>query len=98
MRLPQLVTVVFGLLAILGSVFYAWKAFDIFGADPAKKTWAWKFHQRWFNLAGALVGWAAMYYCVAKAYACLLLGSPMLSSSPSLSSVSPDTFRTVRQA
>lgn len=62
--------IVFVILGLCFSVFYAWKAVDIFVGteDPFIKQkmplWAWRFHQRWLNFTGSAVGWAAAYYYI----------------------------------
>jgi len=61
------------IVAVMGlcfSLFYAWKATDIFvdTSHPFIKTkselWCWWAHQRWLNFMGSGVGWAAVYYFI----------------------------------
>lgn len=48
---------IYALLAILGTVFYGFGCFAIFG-DAAVPP-AHRIHQHWFNIVGAVVGWLA---------------------------------------
>jgi hypothetical protein len=62
--------VVYAILALGFSVFYAWKAVDIFVDTEhpfikQKMTMgSWRFHQRWVNFMGSAVGWSAGYYYI----------------------------------
>ncbi len=69
----QIWPVVFALVAIVFSVFYGFKAFDIFGVDHTDKPAAWKFHQFWLNFAGSLAGWLMLWVAVRRV--CLVVGS-----------------------
>jgi hypothetical protein len=67
----------YALVAVVASSLYAWQACSIFGVSAADKTRGWKVHQAWFNFAGAMLGWAALYYAAYKAYWCLNTGCPV---------------------
>jgi hypothetical protein len=62
--------VVFAVLGLCFSAFYAWKAVDIFvdTEQPFIKQkmtlWPWRYHQRWVNFMGSAVGWCAAYYYI----------------------------------
>ena len=62
--------IVFVVLGLCFSAFYAWKAADIFidTEHPfiRQKTllWSWRFHQWWINFMGSAVGWSAGYYYI----------------------------------
>ena len=60
----------FWTLAVLSSLFYAWKCFDIFTEGQPTKPWAWTLHQRWFNGLGSFAGWVAMYFLLQKVSSC----------------------------
>ena len=54
----------FAVVALAMSVLYAANAFDIFGVETDKQAPAWKSHQYWFNFAGSIFGWAALWVLV----------------------------------
>jgi len=54
--------VAFWILAFSASLFYGWKATDIFNVFPFKPSWAWTLHQRWLNFSGSFVGWIALWF------------------------------------
>ncbi len=62
---------VFWIVAVAASGFYGWKAADIFDVKTTGRPWAWKVHQFWFNFAGAIVGWAALWSLLPRSYNCL---------------------------
>jgi len=65
-----LAKVVFVLVGVGFSVFYACKAVDVFTDTNSEfiktkmKLASWRFHQYWLNFVGSLTGWAAAYYFV----------------------------------
>jgi hypothetical protein len=76
MILPLWLTLIFGFIGLGASVFYAWKAYDIFTVNTAGKPQAWHAHQRWFNFVGAVLGWMAMWFVARKVYSCLAVMCP----------------------
>ncbi len=58
--------VAFSLLALAFSLFYGFKAFDIFGVDHANKPRAWKFHQFWLNFVGSVAGWITLWLVIQR--------------------------------
>lgn len=46
-------TVIFWLVALIASLFYGWKAHDVFSVKTSAMRWAWHVHQFWFNLSGS---------------------------------------------
>jgi hypothetical protein len=74
--IPHWFVWLFWVLALLFSAFYGWKAFDAFDDRPPGKPWGWWAHQVWFNFAGAVVGWAAMWFIVRKLWHVLATDSP----------------------
>jgi hypothetical protein len=65
---PLAVRLVFWIVAVIASSFYGWKCFDALEVkvNLKEKPWAWRFHQRWFNFFGSLVGWAALWLVFRK--------------------------------
>jgi hypothetical protein len=49
------------IVALLCSLFYAWKARDIFMVEREQESWAYIAHQAWLNFAGAFCGWMALW-------------------------------------
>jgi hypothetical protein len=62
------IKIIFVVLGLGSSVFYAWKAVDIFVdtqhpfIQQKLVLKSWWFHQRCINFLGSAVGWAAGYY------------------------------------
>ena len=60
--------IVFSLVGICFSLFYSFKAVDIFvdtnnAFIKGKQALpCWRFHQRWLNFIGSVSGWAAAFY------------------------------------
>lgn len=73
---PRWVTLIFGLIGLGASVFYAWKAYDIFMVDPTDRPWAWVAHQWWFNFVGSALGWMALWFVARKGYHCVAVACP----------------------
>ncbi|MFN0315332.1 MAG: hypothetical protein ACKVQA_09875 [Burkholderiales bacterium] len=67
---------IFASIALVFSIFYGWKACDIFDVWTQDKKLAWKIHQFWLNLAGSIVGWAALWAAT---------GGTLLTVHPTLS-------------
>ncbi len=62
-------TVLYWLVALLISLFYGFKAIKIFEPsvdEKDKSRRAWRWHQRWLNFLGSLVGWIALWFLVRK--------------------------------
>jgi hypothetical protein len=47
----------FACVALAFSLFYGFKASDIFDVDHKGRRWAWKFQQFWLNFVGSAGGW-----------------------------------------
>jgi hypothetical protein len=62
-------TVGFGFVAILFSLFFGWKACEIFSVPEPKKT-SQRVYLFWFNFFGSLVGWLALWVIVFKILRC----------------------------
>ncbi len=54
------------LLALGFSIFYASKAFEIFGPKNDGRPSSWVFHQWWFDFLGSLAGWAALWLVIRR--------------------------------
>jgi hypothetical protein len=52
---------VFACVALAFSLFYGFKASDIFDVDHADRPWAWKFQQFWLNFVGSAAGWVILW-------------------------------------
>jgi hypothetical protein len=74
--LPEWVSYTFLTVGLLASLFYGWKACDVFDVSAKAKGWAWRVHQFWFNLAGSLLGWAAAWFVARKTWQCLAVTCP----------------------
>lgn len=74
MYLPLWPSVVFALMALGFSLFYGLKATTIFPREDHKGAALW--HQRWFNFAGSVTGWLALYVMAAKVHRCFLANCP----------------------
>jgi hypothetical protein len=61
MDLPFWLGPPFWVVAVLFSIFYGWKARDIFQVEREDESWAYLAHQAWFNFAGSLIGWSALW-------------------------------------
>ena len=62
------IKLIFGIVAILASLFYGIKATKIFNVDATKMSFAWHFHQFWFNFLGSLFGWILAYSLLPDIY------------------------------
>jgi hypothetical protein len=58
--------IVFWLVALIASVLYGWNAWYIFVSPSEPPSRAQKWHQRWLNFLGALVGWTALWLLAKK--------------------------------
>jgi hypothetical protein len=54
---PMTPTAIYALIAIIGTLFYGVGCFLIWG--DAQMPSAHRWHQHWFNIAGATIGWIA---------------------------------------
>ena len=63
----------FAVVAAAFSLFYGFKASQIFGVDHAGKTRSWKFHQFWLNFAGSVTGWLILWVAIRRVN--IVLGS-----------------------
>lgn len=64
--LPTLFHIVFVALGAAFSLFYAFKAFIIFGSSAANRPPSWRIHQIWFNFFGSASGWVMLWVLVGK--------------------------------
>ena len=71
MSTPPWFAISFWTMALTGSAFYGWKAFEAFEVTTTGKKWGWWVHQVWFNFLGALAGWLAAWVVVQDAWPCL---------------------------
>lgn len=58
-------------VAVVASLFYGWKAVEIFTEIPKKPKEeqphsAWWWHQRWLNFAGSLAGWVVLWILIKR--------------------------------
>jgi hypothetical protein len=58
--------VVFACVGLVFSLFYGFKASDIFDVDHAGRPWAWKFQQFWINFVGSTAGWVILWIVVQR--------------------------------
>jgi hypothetical protein len=58
--------VVFACVTLAFSLFYGFKASDIFDVDHAGRPWAWKFQQFWLNFVGPTAGWVILWIVVQR--------------------------------
>jgi hypothetical protein len=72
---PAWFTILFAIVGLVASVFYAVNAYTIFGASKPAETVS-QIHQFWFNFLGSLLGWAVLWFLVRKAWDCVLIGCP----------------------
>jgi len=56
----------FMLIAAAFSLFYGFRATDIFEVKTTGKSWSWRFHQWWLNFLGSASGWVALWFLVHK--------------------------------
>ena len=66
-----------GVIGLLFSGFYGWKAVQIFDTTKTKEelkklSWEWKIHQSWLNFSGSLVGWIVLLSLLVRHWQCLL--------------------------
>src|SRR5262245_2225815 len=64
------IIVVAALLMVAASIIYGLKAYDIFEIDERPKNKWSRWHQRWFNFCGSIVGWLAVVVIAYKAERC----------------------------
>jgi hypothetical protein len=76
MQLPLVANIIIVLAALAFSLFFGFKATDIFEVATAGKSRAWKFHQFWLILVGSASGWIALWFVARKAYFCSQEGCP----------------------
>jgi len=57
----------FGLTALTFSIFYGAKGIAIFNENDAEKFGKYrKWHKRWFNFLGSIIGWIALWMLLPK--------------------------------
>ena len=56
----------FALLGFAFSLFYGFKASDIFDVDHTDKPRAWRFHQFWLNFVGSVAGWVMLWIAIQR--------------------------------
>lgn len=49
------------IVALAFSLFYGWKARDIFVVKRQQESWAYVAHQAWLNFVGAFCGWVSLW-------------------------------------
>ena len=59
-------TAAFVVVAIAFSLFYGFRAIDIFEVKPARTSRSWRFHQWWLNFLGSTCGWIAAWFVLHK--------------------------------
>jgi len=52
--------------AVVASLFFGWKCFDIHGVNIGDAHWSKRWHQHWVNFVGSLFGWAAFWIVFRK--------------------------------
>jgi hypothetical protein len=77
--IPCYFKVGFCIFALTASLFYGWKAVEIFlSLSPSrtdadlhrhKKKWSWQLHQFWLNFFGSAVGWTCLWFVIVKVWA-----------------------------
>ena len=70
------VTIILAVVGFSFSLFFGFKAPEIFNVFPFKDTMAWRFYQFWFNFLGSLVGWTTLWFLTRKVYSCLQISCP----------------------
>ena len=67
----NLFIILFTVVGVGFSLFFGFKATEIFSVPTEGRTAAWKFYQYWFNFLGSFVGWIALGFLARKVYFCL---------------------------
>ena len=77
MLMSPWITCAFWTLALIASIFFGLKAFDLFGVSTKGRTGAWLVHQFWLNFLGSAFGWTAGWFIIRKVWLSLDATGPM---------------------